>query len=104
MLARSIVQKSCCLNRRVGRNNNGRRTSEPKQNRSDTLVETLISRKAILPNRNAVPHNEPANAKATVALMREDLEPTLEVSPIRHQVLWYRISRSPNLVMIMAQS
>ena len=71
MLATSIVQKSCRVNRRVGRNNNGRSTSEPTQNRRATFVDTLISRRAILANRSAVPHNDPANAKATTVATRQ---------------------------------
>src|SRR5206468_1367897 len=86
-LARSIVQKSCLVNRRVRRNNNGRRTSEPNQKRSSTFVDTLISRKAILPKRKAVPHGDPANVKAAIAVAREVWNPTLQVSLIRHQVL-----------------
>jgi hypothetical protein len=86
-LARSIVQKSCRVNRRVRRNKKGRRTSEPKQNRSATFVDTLISRKAILPHKNAVPHNDPANARAMVAVIREVLDRDLELSPFQLQAL-----------------
>src|SRR5256885_13885123 len=70
-LARSMVQKSRRMKCRLGLNKNGRSPSDAKQNRSETFMDTLISRKAILPHRNAVPHREPAKAKAITAVTRQ---------------------------------
>src|SRR2546421_2870415 len=72
-----ILQKSRREICRWRRNNTtGSSTNDPKQNRSATLVDTLISRKAILPKRKAVPHSAPADARAAIARSCEVLDST----------------------------
>ena len=55
------------------RNKQGQSTIEPQRKRKATLSETVVSRSAILPKRNPVPHKHPA--RANDAIGNQDFTP-----------------------------